>query len=80
MSIELVIEQFIRDEILMGNAPEKIDPGESLLESGMIDSLTLLRLISFIEDKFGIQVEDDEVVPEYFDTLTAIRELIERKK
>lgn len=80
MSIEALVEKFIREDLLMGSGPDKIDPDTSLLESGLIDSLTLLRLITFIEEEFGVKIEDDEVMPEYFDTLTAIRELVERKK
>ena len=67
--ISKTIERFIVDEIMMAKKDTRIDPDESLINSGVVDSLSLLRLINFIEEKFDVIVEDEEVVPENFDTL-----------
>jgi acyl carrier protein len=80
MDIVNVVEQYIVDEIMVGNQNTKLDPDASLISSGIVDSLALLRLISFLEERFGVTVEDDEVVPDNFETLNVIKELIESKK
>ncbi|RPI82452.1 MAG: acyl carrier protein [Chloroflexi bacterium] len=76
MDIDNIIERYIVDEIMMKGKDTKIEPDQSLLSSGVIDSLSILRLIAFIEDRFGITVDDDEVVPENFDTKNMIKSLI----
>jgi len=76
MDIDNIIERYIVDEIMMKAKDTKIEPDQSLLSSGVIDSLSILRLIAFIEDRFGITVDDDEVVPENFDTKNMIKSLI----
>lgn len=49
-----------------------------LLESGLLDSLLLMNLIAFLERKYGIEIPDEKVVPENFDSLRSIRLLITR--
>jgi acyl carrier protein len=74
-----IIERFILDELMHG-ARKDIQPDESLLSAGVIDSVSLLRLVAFIEDKFGVQLDDEEVVLENFETIRAIETLLESKQ
>lgn len=53
---------------------------ESLLETGIIDSLAILELTAYLEEKYGILVEEDDLVPENFDTLTAIECYVDSKR
>lgn len=80
MDTETAIERFIVDEIMLGDSSTKIDPDESLISSGVLDSLALLRVIAFIEEQFGITVEDSEVIPENLETVNDIRSFIEKKQ
>lgn len=80
MNTKSAIERFIVDEIMIGGKQEKIEPDQSLLDSGILDSLALLRLIGYIEDHFGVTIDDSEVVPENFETINDITAIIERKK
>jgi acyl carrier protein len=73
------IEKFIIDELLTGNRAVKIDPDESLIQTGILDSLSLLRMVSFIEEEFGIVVEDDELNLDNLESFNKIINLIERK-
>jgi acyl carrier protein len=52
---------------------------ESLLSAGVIDSTAMIDLISAIEGRFEIQLHDEDMTPENFDTVVAIRDLIQRK-
>jgi acyl carrier protein len=58
---------------------EEIPIDENLIELGMLDSVDLLEFISFIEDKFKIEVKDDEMTLENFGTLIAINKYVLRK-
>jgi acyl carrier protein len=51
-----------------------------LLSSGVLDSLNLFMFISFIEDELGIAVEPDDVVPENFENLNAVCDLLARSE
>jgi len=53
---------------------------ESLLESGVIDSMTMVDLIAFLEGEFGITVEDDDMTPENFDSVNAIVAYVQSKQ
>lgn len=79
MDIESTVERFIVDELIVGDKSTKLDPEQSLITSGVIDSLALLRLITFIEEKFGVSVQDEDVVPENFETIKIIREYVEAR-
>ena len=78
MDIERVTERFLIDEIMFGSRTS-IDPHESLVTSGIIDSLALLRLVSYLEGQFGVTFEDGEVIRDHFETISAIKTLVESK-
>lgn len=80
MDVETAIERFVVDEIMLGDSNTKIDPNESLISSGVLDSLALLRLIAFLEEQMGVTVDDSEVIPENFETINEIKLFIEKKK
>jgi acyl carrier protein len=51
---------------------------ESLLEAGIVDSLGVLSLVGFIEEHYDVQVSEDEMVPENFDSIEAIAAFVMR--
>ena len=71
-----MLKQFISDELVPGNNIENLDESDSLLESGIIDSMGILKLVTFIEDKFQLKIEAEELIPENFETLFAIANMI----
>jgi acyl carrier protein len=52
---------------------------DPLLDSGIIDSLGILDLVTFIEKEFGVHVSDEELLPENFQTLDALAAFIQQK-
>jgi len=52
---------------------------DSLLEKGIVDSAGMLELVSFIEARYSIKIDDDELMPENFDSLKAIENFINSK-
>ena len=77
-----MIEQlstYIATEIL--KQPDRtIQPDEALISSGLIDSFSLMDLALFVEDTFGVRIEDTELNADTFDTLNALAELIQSRQ
>ena len=57
-----------------------IKPDEKLISSGLIDSFHLVDLGLFIEDEFGVRIDDSELNAETFDTLAQLVALVESRK
>jgi acyl carrier protein len=70
--VEAVINDYISRELVQDQALLPLDNETSLLKTGVLDSLSLLRLVVFVQDKFGVVVDDTELVPEHFDSVDAI--------
>jgi acyl carrier protein len=51
----------------------------SLVDSGIIDSLGILKLVDFVERELGVRISDEELLPENFDSLDAIERLVSTK-
>lgn len=80
MHIEARIADFINEELLLGTNQDPDLADQSLIKSGILDSLSLLRLIHFLEGEFGVTIEDGEVSPENFETIDDIKIFIARKQ
>jgi acyl carrier protein len=50
-----------------------------LLENAVIDSLGVHQLVTFLESTYGIEIDDEDLVPENFETLATIADMVERK-
>ncbi|HAV76165.1 MAG TPA: hypothetical protein DCX53_02315 [Anaerolineae bacterium] len=70
---------FIANDILK-QPSRSIAPDESLISSGLIDSFSLMDVALFVEDTFGVRIEDTELNAETFDNLTQLTDLIESRK
>ncbi|KXK11642.1 MAG: Acyl carrier protein [Chloroflexi bacterium OLB14] len=73
------IGKFVAEKIL--KQPNKeIKPDEALISSGLIDSFSLMDLAMFVEDNFGVRIEDTELNADTFDSLNQLAELIISRK
>ena len=72
------IRTFVIDNFLFG-AEGDIQDDTPFLENGIVDSTGVLALVGFLEERFGIRVEDDEIMPENLDSLRRICTYLERK-
>ena len=71
-TIKQQIIEFITTNFLFDEANKNLGESDSLLEGGIIDSTGVLELVAFIEETFGIKVEDEEIVPENLDSINDI--------
>ena len=74
------IRAFIYETYFFGDESEKFDDSDSFMEQGIIDSTGVLELTSFLEEKYGVTVEDDEMVPANLDSVANLIAFIQRKK
>ena len=73
------LSHYIAAEIL--KQPNRIiQPDEALISSGLIDSFSLMDLALFVEDTFGVRIEDTELNADTFDSLGALAELIQSRQ
>jgi acyl carrier protein len=69
------IKNFIRTELIYDDEKD-FDENTNLIERGIVDSMSLVRLISFIEENCEIPVQDEDIVPENFSSLNKISSFI----
>ncbi len=72
------IKKFIIENFLFGNA-DGLKDETSFLEEGIIDSTGVLELITFLEEEFGIKVDDDELIPDNLDSVNKVTSFLLRK-
>jgi acyl carrier protein len=73
------IETYIAKQILK-QPNRKIPADEKLISSGLIDSFSLMDLALFVEDTFGVRIEDTELNAQTFDNLTQLASLIQSRQ
>jgi len=78
LSTSIVVRQFIIENFLFEES-SILGEETSFLESGIIDSTGVLELVSFLEEKFGIKIEDDELVPENLDSISNVASFLGKK-
>ena len=78
--IASTLNSYITTELVTKSELLPLKNETRLIESGILDSLSLLKLVLFIEKKFGLKVEPDELVPENFETIGTICTFISRRK
>jgi acyl carrier protein len=78
-SVKDVIINFIKENFIVGRSEIELLPDQSLLESGIIDSTGVLELVMFIEEKYSIKIEDEELIPENLDSIDNIIKFLKKK-
>ena len=73
------VRQFIAENFLFREEIESLPEDSSFLEAGIIDSTGVLELVSFLESSFGIEIADDEMLPENLDSIRAVTAYVQRK-
>ncbi len=79
-SISEKLRKFIAETILFSNNGYPYPDDASFLENGIIDSMNIMEIVMFVEDRFGIKVEDSEIIPDHFDSVARIADFVARKK
>jgi acyl carrier protein len=73
------LRKFIVESFLFGRDSMFSDE-DSLLEKGLIDSTGVLEMIAFLKEKFGVTVEESEMIPDNLDSIQNLSAFIQRKQ
>lgn len=79
MDVSDKIRGFILDTVLAGARDGAFNDDDSFLEKGIIDSTGILELVSFVEEEFKIEVKDEDLVPDNFDSVSSLSDYVTRK-
>jgi acyl carrier protein len=80
LAMEPILNNYISTELVTRREQLPIQNDTELLKSGILDSLSVLKLVFFVEQRFGITVNPDEVVPQNFNTISAICNFLHNTK
>jgi acyl carrier protein len=72
------IREFISREIMLEQGPSSVTE-QTVLVGGVLDSLGLMQLVSYIQEEFGLRFDDSEVSPENFRTVRDVERLVSEK-
>jgi acyl carrier protein len=80
MGIEDRLRAFIVDELRNGWVPAEVTDDLPLIRSGVVDSMGLFELVAMLEREFGIEVHDDELVLDHFETVSTVAAFVRSKQ
>ncbi|MCB1931353.1 MAG: acyl carrier protein [Candidatus Accumulibacter sp.] len=78
-AITQAIKNFIMEEFLPGENPDELTATTPLISGGILDSIATLKLVMFMEEKYGVNFEPHEVDKEHLDNLDSIVKLVQSK-
>jgi acyl carrier protein len=75
---ESAVRQFLIEDVFYDKDLKHLGPDDSLLAKGLLDSLSILKTVTFCEEQFGITIPDEDVLPDHFESVRTIAKLVER--
>jgi acyl carrier protein len=73
------VKEYMAANFLFGDSKAGFKDGDSFLDTGVVDSTGVLMVVEFIQDTFGVKVEDAEMVPENLDSIDNLAAFIRKK-
>jgi acyl carrier protein len=77
--IEQEVRQFVIDNFTFDDGNGHLCNDDSFLETGIIDSMGMLTLVDFVREKYGINIEDEELKPENLDSVSRITKFVQAR-
>ena len=77
-TVEEKVRNYIAENILFSNNYPYSDE-TSFLENGVVDSMNVMELVAYVEDSFGVDVADNEIVPANFDSIKNLSSYLHSK-
>ena len=78
--IEEILRQYIAENILFSTEGYPYLDDASFLENGILDSMNVMELVPFLEEKWGIKIEDAELIPDNFDSVKGLAAFVRSKQ
>lgn len=77
--LEQQLRRFVIDNFTFGQGGDGLSNDDSFLDRGIIDSTGVLELVAFLEEKYEITIEDQELVPDNLDSISKLVTFLDRK-
>jgi acyl carrier protein len=78
--VKATIKDYILREFLPGESPDSLDDSTELITGGVLDSIATVKLIAFLEERYGAQIEPHEMNADYLNSLPDIAALVETRR
>jgi acyl carrier protein len=78
--VKATIKDYILQEFLPGESPDSLDDTTPLITGGVLDSIATVKLIAFLEERYGVQIEPHEMNADYLNFLPDIASLVEERQ
>lgn len=78
--IESKVRNYIVRNLMLKHSGTELGTDQPLLESGIMTSFGIVELVQYLEQTFGVTIDDYDVVPENFQTVRAITQMVSAKK
>jgi acyl carrier protein len=77
--VEEMLRKYIADNILFSKKGYPYPDDASFLENGIVDSTNILELVMFVEEEFGITTDDNDIIPDNFDSISKLSQFTRNK-
>jgi acyl carrier protein len=78
--IKATLRNYIAENILFSGKKFPYGDDVSFLENGIVDSMNIMEIVIYVEEHFGIQIDDEDILPENFDSISRLANFVMRKK
>ncbi len=79
MEIEAQVRKYVAQNLLFSDNGFEYEDNDSFLQEGIVDSVGVLELVLFVEETFGVNVDDQEITPDNFDSVNKLARYIRSK-
>lgn len=76
LTVKDQVRQFVNEELAAAKGISSVRDDESLIENGVVDSLGIFRLVTFLEESFGVKIGDEEISAENLQSVDMIEQLV----
>jgi acyl carrier protein len=76
LTVKDQVRQFVNEELAASKGISSVRDDESLIENGVVDSLGIFRLVTFLEEAFGVKIGDEEISAENLQSVDMIEQLV----
>ena len=77
--VKATVKAYILEAFLPGEDPDELDDTTPLITGGILDSISTLRVVAFLEERYGVVFQAHEIRVDYLDTLSKIAQIVKSK-
>jgi len=79
MALNDDLRKFVTDNFMYGKPYEGFADDDSFIEQGIIDSTAVMELVAFLEGRYGIKLQDQDLVPDNLDSINSLARFVENR-